>query len=94
MEWIIWIIIVVAFAVIGNFTEKKEAEEITEALIENKFTLSVKEEIPPKKTGIDSTCFSIQLKGLCNNPYGGDLVKILFYISFIFNSKNICRIFT
>ena len=80
MEWIIWIIIVVAFAVIGNFREKKEAEEFTEVLIENKFTLSVKEEIPPKKTGIESTCFAIQLKGLCNNPYGGDSVKILFYI--------------
>ena len=49
--WIIWIIIIIAWAVISNLSEKKETEDYVEALQENRFTIFVEEGIPPKKTG-------------------------------------------
>ena len=77
--WIIWIIIIIAWAVISNLSEKKETEDYVEALQENRFTIFVEEGIPPKKTGIDTECYTVQLKGMCNN-LNDDTIKLLFYV--------------
>lgn len=77
--WIIWIIIIIAWAVISNLSKKKETEDYVEALQENRFTIFVEEGIPPKKTGIDTECYTVQLKGMCNN-LNDDTIKLLFYV--------------
>ena len=50
--WIIWIIIIVAWAIIRGISEKGQEEKIKEVFDENKLSLKIKEEIPPKDVGI------------------------------------------
>ena len=44
--WIIWIIIIVGYAIIKGISEKSKEEKIKEVFDENKLSLKIKEEIP------------------------------------------------
>ena len=66
--WIIWIIIIVGFAIFRGISEKNQEETIKEVFDENKLSLKIKEEIPPKDVGIKVKCFSIKMKGWIGNP--------------------------
>ncbi len=66
--WIIWIIIIVAWAIIRGISEKGQEEKIKEVFDENKLSLKIKEEIPPKDVGIKVKCFAIKMKGWIGNP--------------------------
>ena len=66
--WIIWIIIIVAWAIIRGISEKGQEEKIKEVFDENRLSLKIKEEIPPKDVGIKVKCFAIKMKGWIGNP--------------------------
>jgi tellurite resistance protein len=66
--WIIWILIVVGFAVFRHISQENETKEVIETLTSNKLTIKVKEEIPPKDVGIKVKCFGIKIKGWIGNP--------------------------
>ena len=52
--WIIWIIIVIGFAIFRHISEENQNKEVIETLASNQLTIKVKEEIPPKDIGIKS----------------------------------------
>ena len=66
--WIIWIIIVVGFAIFRGISEQNQEEKIKEVFDENRLSLKIKEEIPPKDVGIKVKCFAIKMKGWIGNP--------------------------
>ena len=56
--WIIWIIIIVGLAIFRGISETNQEEKIKEVFDENRLSLKIKEEIPPKDVGIKVKCFS------------------------------------
>ena len=67
--WIIWIIIIVGFAIFRGISENKDKEKLQDFFVENTFQIRVKSEIPPKDTGLPQVkCFAVQTKGLCGHP--------------------------
>ena len=66
--WIIWILIVVGFAVFRHISQENQTKEVIETLTSNQLTIKVKEEIPPKDVGIKVKCFGIKIKGWIGNP--------------------------
>jgi uncharacterized tellurite resistance protein B-like protein len=66
--WIIWIIIVIGFAIFRHISEENQNKEVIETLASNQLTIKVKEEIPPKDIGIKVKCFGIKIKGMIGNP--------------------------
>ena len=49
-------------------TGMSSIEEIKEVFDENRLSLKIKEEIPPKDVGIKVKCFAIKMKGWIGNP--------------------------
>ena len=57
--WIIWIVIIIGWAALRGVFSGDSSSSEREIVEENRFTLKVKEEIPPADTDIKVKCFSI-----------------------------------
>ena len=69
---IIWVIIIIGWAVISSLskpTEQEQLEKQRELFDKIRLQLQVKDEIPPKDRGLPQVkCVSVKVKGLFGHP--------------------------
>jgi len=84
---VVWIIIVIGWAILKGVFSKSDAEVIAESVRENPFEIRVKSGLPPAETGLKIDCFNVDMKGMVNHPTDTE-VKIILTIQDITEDEN------
>ena len=84
--WIIWIIIVVGWAILSSFSGDSSSD-VQQSVSENAFTVNVKKGLPPAKSGLKIECYNVEMAGMISHPTD-DQVKIILIIQDITDNND------